>query len=125
MYKFINKCGGWLFISKNDAERAEKLFDKRGRLIVFIGRLMPGIRSLVSIPAGICKMDFKLYTIYTLAGSSIWNTLLLSSGYFLKDHYKGFLHAIESYEKVILLILCMAIAAYLFIVIFRNFNREN
>jgi membrane protein DedA with SNARE-associated domain len=116
-YKLINKYGKYLFITQKDVEEAEAKFSKNGKLIIFTGRLIPGIRSLISIPAGICKMNFAEYTIYTLSGSFIWNILLLSGGYLLRDKYKIFIDYLEVYEKLsygILILVALSIFLFLY-----------
>lgn len=110
MYNIIERWGKYIFLTTEQVERAEKLFQKRGSMLVLTGRLIPGIRSIVSIPAGICHMNFSTYTLYTLTGSLIWNTILLSSGYFLGD---TLIDIIKSYEKIILLMLLILVVSYL------------
>jgi len=70
------------FISRAKLEKAENYFIENGNTSTFIGRLIPGIRHLISIPAGLAKMNIKKFIFYTLAGSAIWNTILSLLGYF-------------------------------------------
>ncbi|MBP9758197.1 DedA family protein [Candidatus Dojkabacteria bacterium] len=118
IYKLINKYGKYFFISTNDIERVEEKFISKGKLIVFTGRLIPGIRSLISIPAGISKMNFIEYTIYTLIGSFSWNSLLISGGFLLKNEYKSLLNYLDVYEKttyIVLVLIILSIYIFLYI----------
>ena len=80
---FADKHGRWLTVSREDLEKAKKWFDQHGRLAVLICRLMPGIRSLISIPAGIAKMNMASFLCFTAIGAALWTALLALSGYIL------------------------------------------
>ena len=80
---FADKHGRWLTISRDDLERAKKWFDQHGKLAVMICRLVPGIRSLISIPAGIAKMNMARFVFYSSVGAGIWTALLAYAGYIL------------------------------------------
>jgi membrane protein DedA with SNARE-associated domain len=70
------------FINKEKLEKAEKYFIDNGNTSTFLGRLVPGIRHLISIPAGLAKMNLKKFIIYTFLGSALWNTILSLMGYY-------------------------------------------
>jgi membrane protein DedA with SNARE-associated domain len=80
---FADTHGRWLTISKEDLERAKKWFDRHGRLAILICRLVPGIRSLISIPAGIAKMNMAAFLFYSAIGAAIWTASLAHAGYIL------------------------------------------
>ncbi len=113
-YKFIEKYGKFLLLQKTDIERAEYEFTKRGRLFIFFGRLIPTIRSIISFPAGISKMNFTTYTVLTITGSFLWNTALLVSGYVFKNEYQKIIEFISKYEKLVLVILFICILVFVF-----------
>jgi len=75
-------------VDREDFEKAADWFGRHGRAAVFFGRLIPGIRSLISLPAGAARMNLLQFSIFTLAGSAIWNTLLISLGSALGTQYK-------------------------------------
>ena len=86
--RFADRHGRWLTISREDLERAEQWFDRRGWIAVFICRLIPGIRSLISVPAGVRRMNMALFLLVTTIGTGIWAALLGSVGYFLGRNYQ-------------------------------------
>lgn len=74
-------------VDREDVDRASDWFDRHGRAAVFFGRLVPGVRSLVSLPAGANRMPLVTFTVYTLAGSLLWNGLLVGAGAWLGDRW--------------------------------------
>ncbi|HRR17214.1 MAG TPA: DedA family protein, partial [Bacteroidales bacterium] len=86
VYRFANSAiGRMLLLSEEKIRKAETFFIKNGRSSTFIGRLVPAVRQLISIPAGLAKMDMKVFIIYTVLGAGIWNIILAVIGYFLYD----------------------------------------
>lgn len=83
----IERYGGKVGVGMNDVHKAEEWFRKYGRVSVLIGRLVPIVRSLVSIPAGFYRMPIAPFLVYTTIGSLAWNTLLIGAGYLLEDHW--------------------------------------
>lgn len=84
---WADKHGKWFTVSSDDVARAKRWFDRHGGITVFLGRLIPGIRSLISLPAGFDRMNFGKFLIYTTAGSAIWAALLAYAGYVLGQNY--------------------------------------
>lgn len=82
------------FINQEKVENAEKYFIKNGNISTFIGRLIPGIRHLISIPAGLAKMNLKNFILYTFVGSAIWNATLAIISYFLIDKWEVYFREI-------------------------------
>ena len=86
VYKFAESKVGRLFLlSKEKVEHAENYFIRNGKTSTFIGRLIPGIRHLISIPAGLAKMDLRSFMLYTFIGAGIWNIILAIIGYYIYD----------------------------------------
>lgn len=75
-------------LDRDDVERASGWFDRHGRSAVFFGRLVPGVRSLISLPAGANGMPVLQFTAYTTAGSLLWNGLLVGAGVWLGDRWE-------------------------------------
>ena len=84
---FLDKKGKYLGISSNDLNKSKRWFDKYGVPLVFWGRLVPGIRTLISVPAGIELMPLRKFLICTTFGSLIWVALLTYAGYIFGENY--------------------------------------
>ena len=120
VFSFFSKYGVYFFITTDDIEMAESKFEKYGTPIIFFGRLIPIIRSLISIPAGITRMDLKRYSIYTLAGSLLWNLLLISCGFYSQGALEQILIILDDYEKLVLALGVVAVIVYIIIGYRRN-----
>ena len=92
---WADRHGRWLTVSGHDIRKADAWFDKHGRKVVFFARLVPGVRSLISVPAGISGMNLAEFLLFTALGTGLWAALLaylgrlLGSGYAQVDHYLG------------------------------------
>ena len=87
--KFILKYGKYILFKKEHLEMTENLFKRYGDRISFVGRLLPGIRTYVSLPAGIGKTGFTKFVVYTFAGSIVWNSILTYIGMSLGANWKN------------------------------------
>ncbi|HET9640675.1 MAG TPA: DedA family protein [Allosphingosinicella sp.] len=85
---FIEKFGRWLTMDWDDVEKAEKLFGRFGGAIVSIGRMLPTIRSIISIPAGLLSMRLKSFLIWSTLGTAIWTAALASAGWGLGKAFR-------------------------------------
>lgn len=84
IYRFANsRCGHWLFINQQKIEYVEAFFLKHGKISTFFGRLLPGVRQFISIPAGLSRMELPSFLLFTFFGAAIWNSLLVLLGYYL------------------------------------------
>ena len=82
VYKFANsKLGHMFLLSEDKVMKAELYFNRRGKISTFVGRLIPGIRQLISIPAGLARMNIVSFLFYTFIGAGIWNVILALLGY--------------------------------------------
>lgn len=84
IYAFADsKVGHFLHLSKEKMERAEQYFQQKGSVSIFFGRLLPAVRHLISIPAGLSRMNFATFSFFTIVGAGIWNIVLAGLGYLL------------------------------------------
>lgn len=84
VYKFADtKLAHLMFINTTSVEKAEEYFRQHGKISTFIGRLVPAIRQLISLPAGLARMNIRDFIVYTTLGGGIWNIILAILGYFL------------------------------------------
>ncbi len=111
---WVRKHGKWIQVSETDIDRAEKWFAKHGQSVIFFGRMIPIIRSLISIPAGMERMPMWKFLLYTSLGSIIWNFLLTYGGILLGENWEKIIGWLDIYQNVVLVIL--AIMFLLFII---------
>ncbi|URD62181.1 DedA family protein [Sphingomonas sp. KRR8] len=83
----IDRHGRWLTLSWTEVERAERWFRKYGGFFVFLGRLLPTVRSLVSVPAGLLQMRVTTFLLFSTIGTAGWTTLLAVAGYKLRERF--------------------------------------
>lgn len=99
------KVGKVLRLKNEDIDKADKWFDEKGNKTVFFCRFIPIVRSLISIPAGMSEMPMPKFLIYTIAGSTIWNTVLLTVGNKLGENWASMLGIFEQYSHITLIVL--------------------
>lgn len=93
----VNRWGKWLGFKESDIDKADEWFDRHGGLAVMLCRVVPIVRSLISIPAGLRKMPVLSFALYTTIGSLVWNTILIWAGYILGDNWEH----VEEYVGVL------------------------
>ena len=94
-------------------EKTNQWFERYGSFTIFFCRFIPIIRSLISIPAGMTKMNHRIFTIYTILGSMIWNTVLIYIGRILGENYESIAHIMDQYS--ILVVITSIILLFLYI----------
>jgi membrane protein DedA with SNARE-associated domain len=100
-------------IEEGKLDAAERWFAKRGALIVLLGRCVPGMRSLVSLPAGLLRMPRWEYLLFTFIGSAVWNTVLVSIGYALGSQWERVADVIGPISKPLVIVLVVGVAGFL------------
>ena len=118
VYRFANsRLGHMCLIDEAKVERAERYFDDHGALGTFVGRLVPAVRQLISIPAGLARMGLGRFMLYTALGAGIWNTILAAMGWYIGRHYSGQLEEkVAEYSgelKIVMLAVGALAVAYL------------
>ena len=105
---FLDKNGKYFGISSSDLLKSKRWFDRYGVSLVFWGRLVPGIRTLISVPAGIELMPLRKFLVWTSLGSLIWIVLLTYAGYLVGENYpiiETYIDQIKYFLKPILIII--------------------
>lgn len=115
------KIGKLLRLKEKDIEKADEWFDKKGQKTVFFCRFIPIVRSLISIPAGMSEMPILKFSLYTLLGTIIWNTVLIILGSVLGESWKYVVEFMDKYSYLTLIILIILfILAAIWFFLFRN-----
>lgn len=107
------KVGKILRFKREDVEKANSWFEKRGKLTVLFCRCIPIVRSLISIPAGMTKMTFMPFILLTTIGSAVWNTVLVVLGHIAGNSWEKISNVIDKFSDVILVILIVLVVGYL------------
>ncbi|NJO40815.1 MAG: DedA family protein [Cyanobacteria bacterium CRU_2_1] len=110
--RWIDKHGKWMGISANEIDKSKQWFYRHGTKAVFFGRLVPGIRTLISLPAGFSEMPMVRFLIYSTLGTLAWVGLLTFAGYKLGENYKLVEEYIDPISKIVLAVLVLAIVVW-------------
>jgi len=111
--RFVRRFGRYFLISEEDLDRALAFFERYGELVIFFGRLIPIIRSLISIPAGMNRMSLLKFLLFTTLGSTIWNTLLTVGGWWLGSNWEQIIGYVKQYERLTLIVLVLAVIVFM------------
>ncbi|MTH64715.1 DedA family protein [Paracoccus shanxieyensis] len=112
--RFAARHGRLMALSPSDIDNARHWFDRHGGAAVFFGRMLPAIRTLISVPAGLARMPFGKFLAFTIAGSAIWTSLLTFAGLILHENYT----LVEGYiDPLSKLVIVTVVGAYLYRVI--------
>lgn len=117
VYRFAeSRIGHMCLIDSRKVENAERYFDEHGAVGTFFGRLVPAVRQLISIPAGLARMGLGRFLLYTTLGATLWNSILAGMGWYIGHYYSGQLEekvALYSGElKIAMLVLGVAVVLY-------------
>lgn len=118
VYRFAeSRIGHMCLIDKEKVENAERYFDEHGAVGTFFGRLVPAVRQLISIPAGLARMGLGRFLLYTTLGASLWNSILAGMGWYIGHYYSGQLEEkVAQYSselKIAMLALGVVVVLYL------------
>lgn len=112
--RLVGRFGKYVLVTTGDIDKATSWFKRHGRSAVFFGRLVPVVRSLVSIPAGVDKMPLGSFLIYTAVGSAIWNTILIMAGYLLGTQYDRVEGFVKVFQYVVIAAVLVAVAYFVY-----------
>ncbi|WP_147641331.1 DedA family protein [Staphylococcus nepalensis] len=119
LYRFVDKYGKWIKLRGKDIARANEWFKKYGAIAVFICRFIPVLRVLITIPAGINRMNIILFTVLSLIGKTIWNIALIFLGSMLSNSWDVLMNGLHTYSYIMYIVITIAII-YLCIRIYKK-----
>ena len=109
---FVDRFGIFFGLDEDKMASAERWFKRWGVWGIFIGHSLPGIRSVISFPAGLSKMDRKKFVMFTFSGALVWNTVLVTAGYLLGEEWMQFWVRTDGMEWVVLGLLGVVLVLY-------------
>ena len=121
--KWLENNGRWIGINPQDLGLSRKWFNKYGVSLVFWGRLVPGIRTLISVPAGVELMPITPFLIWTTAGSLIWTLFLTITGFYLGDNYANIETWISPFSSIFKIIIISCISVALVTLIYKTLRK--
>ncbi len=110
--KIVNRYGHILRVTVEDVEKADNWFHKYGLWTIFFCRFVPLIRSLISIPAGMARINFVTFLLLTTIGTFIWNVVLVSIGAMVGDSWESIVHYMDYYSNVVYVLLVILFLAF-------------
>jgi len=121
IFRFIDRYGKFLFIKSKDVKKSLEWFEQYGHRIVFFGRMIPAVRSLISIPAGMSHMPFWKFMFYSGLGTVIWTTFLACVGFYFGENQE-LMHKIFSQVSYVIIAIVVIIVGW---VLYRRHQRKN
>lgn len=110
---FVIRCGRYVLLNLHDLEVTEKFFHRHGTITILVGRFIPVIRHLISIPAGVGKMNLIHFSLYTIIGACVWNMFLAWLGYHLGNHWE----LIHKYSgRIDIVVVCVIVLGLVYFV---------
>jgi len=110
-HSLVETYGKYVLIDHEDVKKTEEWFNKRGELTIFFGRLIPVVRHLISLIAGIGKMNVKKFTLYTVIGAGLWNTILAYLGFILGQHWNE-VNQYSDQISIVIVVLLIVLVLY-------------
>ena len=120
LHAFTRKFGKWVQIREADLTRAEEWFDRHAMSAVLVGRCVPLIRSVVSIPAGFRRMKLVPYIAYTFLGSLVWNIALVGAGAVLGENWERVEPVVATFQWIVIVVILAGLARVAYVVVQRR-----
>ena len=108
----VDKYGKWILITHKDVDRAEELFRKHGEITTFVSRLLPVVRTFISLPAGIARMPYWTFAIYTFAGAFLWCIPLTWFGYHLGPQWEDFRARAQYFDYIVAAVVVIGVVGF-------------
>ena len=110
---FLQRWGKYLLIREHEIELAEHFFTKYGAATAFVSRLLPIVRTFISFPAGVARMDLRKFIIYSVAGAFVWSAVLVQAGVLLGDNWAAIRATLEPFDLVIGVIVVLLVVLFI------------
>lgn len=110
----LEKYGKYFLIKKHELDHTDKLFEKHGGKIILVGRFIPLVRTFISIPAGVAKMNFKKFVLYSLIGALPWNFILMFAGLKTGENLEALRPFFQKFDFAIIILLALAVIYYIY-----------
>jgi membrane protein DedA with SNARE-associated domain len=123
--KLLMRYGKFALLSTDDLDRSLEWFDKYDDWVIFFSRMVPIVRSLISIPAGIASMNLAKFSFYTIIGTALWSFVLSFGGRLLGEQWPLIADYINSYQNIVLVLVTAAVAFFIFIRLFKKKDVKN
>jgi len=119
----LQRYGKWFMLSVEDLDVALAWFERHGEYVIFFGRMVPIVRSLISVPAGLASMPLGKFSLYTAVGTALWSFILAFAGRMLGDNWYLVSDFIDKYENIVLIVVVLAFAYFIY-TRWRTLNRS-
>ncbi len=123
LQQWLVKNGRWIGINPQDLARSRKWFNRYGVSLVFWGRLVPGIRTLISVPAGVELMPITPFLVWTTAGSLIWTLFLTTTGFYLGDNYANIETWISPFSSIFKIVIFIILSGVIITLIYKTLRK--
>ena len=120
----LERIGRYVFLKPESFEAAERYFDKHGEVTTFVARLIPGVRQLISVPAGLAGMNVPRFLLYTGLGAGLWSTILVTLGFVAGEQEDLWRPLLGKTTGWVLLVALLLVAAYTHVHLRRRVTRE-
>ena len=112
--KFLLRYGKYILVSPQTLQKLEDFFKSHGEISTFSGRLIPGIRQLISLPAGLAKMNMARFVLYSALGAAIWVVVLVAIGYFIGSNQELVSQYLQNATTIALMSIAVIVAVYVY-----------
>lgn len=120
----IKNYGKFVLVNINELDASIAIFERYGKAMVFFGRMIPGIRSIISLPAGIKNMGWGTFILYTTIGTTLWNVILAVSGYFLGSRWEEILVLLDQYEDFVYALIALFVVGWVGRKVYLHFTKK-
>jgi membrane protein DedA with SNARE-associated domain len=111
--KLVIRYGKYILVREEDLHKTEEWFNRHGEVTIFVFRLVPVVRHLISLVAGVAEMDVKRFTIYTLAGAAVWNSIMAYLGFYLGSNWHLITNYVDEISWVIVALIVIAVVWFI------------